>query len=187
MENKRSIGVTIFAILIIVPTVLVTAYSLTPKAIAVALEYYLKPYGIIFYISGIILSLFEIIIGINILRLKQWARKSLIILMIVYIGYLFLTPLFKNKEFVRLQEKSIAQSEKMRKSDEKAMAGFEEKIKNLPPEQQEAARLKFRKFLETTPRVAILVATVIMYGIFFLWYLLLIFFFTRPKIKEQFR
>lgn len=186
-DKKRSIGVTIFAVLIILSTAVTLLYALTPGYIKTILGCYLKPYGIIFYILAIVLSLFEITAGINILRLKDWARKSLIILTIIYIGLLFLMPFAENKEFIRSQEKSIGQSLDMQNMKEKAMAKFNEEIKKYPPEHQETLMANYEKILENAPRVGRLISVALFNAVFFIWYLITLFFFTRHKVKEQFK
>lgn len=186
-DKKRSIGVTIFAVLIILSTALALLYTLNPKCIKLHLESFLKPYGIILYILIVVLSLFEITLGINILRLKEWARRFLVKLMIFYIGLQFLMPIAENKEFIRSQEKSAGQLLEMQEYKEKAMASFEEDIKKYPPEKQETLKQTYSKVLENAPRIGRLIIVSILNVIFFLWYLTIIFFFTRPKVKEQFK
>lgn len=74
MEYIRSKGVTIFGGLIIATCLLSLFLILNPRPY---LDMYIKPFGIVLYILGVIFTLLEIALGWNILKLKEWARKYL--------------------------------------------------------------------------------------------------------------
>ena len=85
MEKKRSVGVTIFGWLYIVLAVL----SFLP-AIGGILEWQGWFYVISLFIEG---ALF-LIIGVNILRLKNWVRIFLIWLNFILMGYFIIGTFF---------------------------------------------------------------------------------------------
>lgn len=112
MEKKRSVGVTVFGILLILGWLLYLPYLFDPnKAIAA----FVKPVGAIFYVLSVPLAVLELVLAINILRLKEWARKYLVVLTYIYIVLTILMPFAENKEYKQ------AQLEQFRNTLEKSM------------------------------------------------------------------
>jgi len=162
----------------------------------------IRPFGIVLYIMGIVFNLFEIILCVNILRLKEWARKYTITLNIAYIVLVFAMPLVEGKscylsfEQIAEQRQSQLTPEQKRYVEEsrifkkewieKQEERFEESIKKYPPERQEFMRGVHSELQKSSPNVLIFIV-IFLQVIFLFWYLLVIFFFTRPKVKEQFK
>ncbi len=186
--RKRSIGVTIFGLLIIVLTILFSQPLLRgPRPL---MEFYMRPFGIIIFYSGIAFLLFEVILGINILRLKEWARKYLIMLMLFFAATVFLSPFIINKQRWNFAEGTFAQSlEESQNYKEKVAqekAKFEKKISSYPLEKQKLLGDNYDMAVRTTPRIVYYILYLIQSLAFLLWYLIVIFFFTRRKVKAQF-
>lgn len=136
--EKRSIGVTIFGIIFI--------FSSISSLLTCLINYLNLEKPLVFY--GFIASTLLLILGINILRLREWTRKGVIYYYIIatLLG-IFLSPSIKNKIIVKSQNSGSAQEEISRYIA----------INSLSP----------------------------IYGI--LTTMLIIYFFTRSKVKEQFK
>jgi len=189
MERKRSMGVTTFGVLIIATCLLSLVLAFNPKPY---FEIYIKPYGVALYISLIVFTLLELILGFNILKLKEWARRYIVIFNIIYLGLLFVTPLMENPNFYLSQEQRFKQRQQQytpeqKRRIEEANVKSKERISKYPPEQQERLRQMQSEVQENIPIIIMRVTKLFLYGISLLWYSLLIFFFTRPKVKEQFK
>ena len=189
----RSIGVMVFGFLIITTCILSILPLLNPKHLFAA---YIKPFGMILYITAIAVTVFEIILGFNILKLNEWARKYLIILNIFYLVSIFVVPVFEDKNYNLSLEQSLGRGykrgqqqltlEEKRRAEEYNIK-MEEKIKRYPPEQQERTRQVQAEVQANLPKIMDKIVKLFFNGLFFLWYVLIIFFFTRPKVKEQFK
>jgi hypothetical protein len=181
-------GIAIFGILIIVTCLFALFLALNPKPY---LELFIRPFGKVLYILAIVFTLFEIVLGFNILLLKEWARKCIVILNIIYMVCLFLTPLVQNKNFLVTYEQSFKQRlqqvslEQIRRSEERKIK-VGKGVNNYRPEQEPVIQTQFM-INENMVRTAVVQAVLFIYGALLFWYLLLIFFFTRPKVKELFR
>lgn len=186
--RKRSIGVTIFGVLIIILTILFSQPLL--KGPRPLIEFYIRPFGIIIFYSGIIFSLFEVILGINILRLKEWARKYLIILMLFFAATVFLSPFIINKQRWNFAEgtfiQKLEESQNYKEKIAREKAKFEKKISSYPLEKQKLLRDNYDMAVRATPRIVYYILNLIQSLVFLLWYLVVIFFFTRRKVKAQF-
>ena len=193
MEKKRSIGITIFGVLILVEGALSLSLSLNYKPL---LEAYIRPSAIIIIIAMTILTIVQIIVALNVLKLKEWARKNLLLLTLIFIVTIFVLPLVENRNYSVLMEQRFLQHRKehnqhltpeQKKRAEQWKLREEERIKKYPPEKQEKMRQEYISFEERLPARAIKMARLSFKGLFLLWYLSIIFFFTRPKVKEQFK
>ena len=172
MNKKPSIDIKIFAWLVIITTSLTIPLFINPVNIIKA---YIKPFGLIFYISAIPLTILELVFGFNILRLREWARKYLVLLIAFYALTIFVTPFLidRNYEQEQIQQTKIQLQREVEKRSEP-----------LSPQEQE----KLAAFLDNDMMAAMLVKLSywIYLGAFFMLYMVEIFYFTRPRVKEQF-
>lgn len=104
MEKKRSAGVSILGILTVLGGVIGLLVMLDPQSF---IGPYKKPFGTILYALSGPLTVFEIVLGVNVLKLKEWARKYLLILTTVYVVTIFLLPFLEDRNY------SLAMAEKM--------------------------------------------------------------------------
>ncbi len=142
MENKRSKGVTIFAILILIGGIL--------SLLSELFEIHTVPLFKI--LICVILHTAQIICAIGILKLKELARK------ITFYVYILLTFWLPFTLFAFTSKK------------------IEGTLEKLPPEVPlEAGRLLIKFVFTFTIVISIL------------WFMSVIYFFTRPKVKEQFK
>lgn len=153
MENKRSMGVTIFGWAFIVVSGLSLAKLITGFMHPLSREWLIAlPVDTLLRVSMIILTFLS---GIGILRLLPWARKLAIWITLISLTYLIISlgPLYLNaQEYLKQIEGKLS----------------------LPSGQQIS--------VEYFRRVVVLVGTA-----FFAFYSYIIYFFTRPHIKEQFK
>ncbi len=182
--QKRSTGITILGALIIISCLALLFLAVNPKPY---LELYVKPLGIFLYALAIVFTLFEIILGINILLLKEWARKFIVILNAAYIVFLCLTPLMQNDRFLTYYEQRYRQRLQLVLSEQKI------RMEKIPLKGQGGIKKYIAVPLETqfiindnALKKAVTQAIFIIYIIFLSWYLFMLFFFTRAKVKQQF-
>jgi len=176
MDKKRTKGITIICYLVIASSLVTLFLSLDQKSI----NFYTK-FGVVFLFVGIIFDILAIIFAFNVLKLKEAARKNLIILTIVCMVTLFIPNsliMDMSKATTSLKDKL-----KMELNTPKGRAIFEDQLKDLSFEERE----KHEKIMENFPEIVINAFTLIVKFIFLLFYLLIIFFFTRRKVKEQFK
>lgn len=187
-SDKTFVKIKVFAALIIIFTVFRLQAQLNPQPWLLA---YLKPFGIIFYISGILASLLKIIFAIGILHLKEWARKYLVILMIIGAGFIFINKFFYNKIYWQSLEQKITQEYQNltlqhQQTGKQGATKFEEIIKKYPQEEQARLRQFYSKLNNELPVILFRAANLSASTIALFWHLLLIYFFTLPQTKERF-
>ncbi len=153
----RSKGVTILGCLCIIYGIIDLLNLQNLQSLQTKFEFYTKTFGIVSYILDTITSAVLIILGIYLLKLKEWARKSLIILNVFFILQLFLIPLFENKEYQNSIMENLAATSHWSLEEREKSREYIEKLK------------------------------VLYYGPNFLWFCIIIFFLTRAKVKEQFQ
>jgi|GEM_PF-439991 len=186
MENKkRSKGVTLFAwsFIIISLIVLFSARGqkypfISSAPILFLITFYTAAYGI----AGILT-------GINLLRLKEWARKLVVFLAVLGVADMFIfVPLnhidFKKTSQIELigQQQLVALKNKL--SD--AYDGFLAKNNAAPKmSKEEFIQLGVTK-VESITRMAMHIFMAIMESLLILYSIFLLYFFTRPRVKEQF-
>lgn len=103
--RKRSIGVTILGVLTILFALLGIPTLFDPKGFIAS---FIKPFGIILYLTSFPLVILEIVLGVGVLRLQEWARKYLLILTVVYAVSIFFLPMMEDKNY------DIALAQKMK-------------------------------------------------------------------------
>jgi len=158
MENKKSIGIKIFACFIIISSVCVLWNVLgLAKSEGVVENLFTKPYAYLSTPFAILSTILFIILGINILRLKDWSRKSLISLAIICIVFNAAGFFLKNKEFKKFDKEGEAIMQKW------------------TPQERQAAEHILDGYAVGTEFGSLA------------YFLLVAIFFTRPKIKEQFK
>lgn len=167
MPKKPSIGVIIFGWIVII-TAVFSAFSLFDMD--GFLRNFREPWGMIFYVTSFPLLVLELVLAIQVLRLQEWARKWLVILTIAYAVIMIITPFTINEDLM---------IEEMRRGFEQAMS---ESAGTMTPEQQAS-------IAQVQDRLPVVVTRLTIWGFtlaYLIYYLILIFFFTRPKVKAQF-
>lgn len=159
---KRSKGITFWGwtFIILGIFVLLVTFLLFNKTI----DYQGKlPTNKFSYFWDFLVSILSIIGGIYLLRLKNWARWLVLIICFAgIIDTIWTSPIILNKSAIEQKQ--------------------EELIKKYKPEHQKEVRKQMEYMDKTLPFVNYF--TVV---IFIILYLCPIIFFTRPKVKEQFK
>lgn len=164
MEKKRSKGVTFWGWIFIIFAIIGLLSARSPQQL----------YGLGIVIYGVVSSLAYLICGIYILKLNEKARKAIIILGIISI---VLTPLlFKPMLNIPMPEDIIY--------DTKAKQRIMERLK---PEYQQKALEDLENSNKITRKVLPIIFIVIFGVPMLILELAPIYFFTRPKVKEQFK
>jgi len=171
MEHKRSRGVTIFAWLILIGSIFNLAAMLPAAAQQAA-----SPISPFLYITVGIIS---IVVAMNLLKLAGWARMAIIIISVIVAAETLATaPTFfkKNQEVFALSFDAgwDGVMENMKKDPEKAAA--------LDIARMEESREKTKETALKLNRIFLTALMLLSAG----FNLGVIYFFTRPKIVEQF-
>ena len=169
MEKKRSIGVTIFAWLFIIGSIFGLAGYINPKPYFEFMGTGVFAY--IEYVLRFIIWVCSLICGIYILKLQYWARQLLIVLCLVSITY---SPIFYKK---MLSSRNF--EDRIYKKQEQMI------IEKYKPEHQQEALERIERSRQMVKKVSPIFFAIVT-GIVIGWNLLIIFFFTRPKVKAQF-
>jgi len=188
MEKTSSAGVKVLGSSIIITNLLFLSLALNPKSY---FELFISPFGSILYTLAIIFTLFEVVLGINILYLREWARKYMVVLNIAYLGFLFLTPFIQDNNALFLYEQRFMQ--RIQQVSMRQQIVFEQPVmqkqslaKGSTSPQEKIPVVLQPIISDNVVRLAIIDAMALIYMLFIFWYLLIIFFFTRPKVKVQF-
>ena len=170
-ENKRPNGVTILGTLIIIGAVL------SLLSIREGWQFN-RPISNYLYL---IIVPFSIVVGVFLLKLKNWARIAIIaVSIIVSVETLITTPYAMNKfkeydmsRFKKSFYEGIERGQKNRKPD----------APELTKQQIEALEQKAMTFVGKGMRITMIVALTLS----IMFNCIAIFYFTRPKVKEQFQ
>ena len=175
MEKKRSKGITIFSWLIIIWSILSLASNKAAKEANPLIPYYF--YFIIFSAS--------IVIGVYLLKLKQWARIAIIIISILVMAESLATAPYDFREGQKVFSEAFEKSfeEGFEKSVKAAKEKFRIKSVKIGISEIEADKKKALKsampFATTTIIILLLLSLGFNCGV--------VYYFTRPKVKEQFK
>jgi hypothetical protein len=178
IENKLSKGVKIFGILNIFNCVMQIQALFQPFIYLTCwtlFSLYVHYYMIISIFLGLIFSVF-------ILRREEWARKYFVILNMVGIFFILLFIPLQGKGYFFPTEKYVEQHKAQFTVQQ--INDFE-RWKNVRDElfrKRHITKENFAKAVENAPKINFIGNIVIL-----LWYLLLILYFIRPKVKEQFK
>lgn len=173
MESKRSKGVTIFGIIFIIFGLIGLLSAGCPKGSAMC-SLYSRP------LFALLSSGLGIVAGIFILRLKEWARILAIILRIVMIIFLVYS-LFGVGKISKLFKSEVMQQQAKEVFDLK----MQERLESYKPEYQEQIKQEYSKrFDAVMDKMPIFIYSILALAL--IWHILIIYFFTRPKVKEQF-
>jgi hypothetical protein len=164
MEKKRSVGVAIFAWIFIVGGAFGIFGSLINMFSPINREF-VDSFTLW---QGIICSVLNLIVGIGLFNLKPWARKLTIALCALYIA---LVPLSYQRS-IKMFEKISAMQDKILLHQ----MGQENR------ERDAQALKEIRQTMDSVTSISIKVGIAV--GL--IWNLGVIFYFTRPKVKEQF-
>lgn len=172
VRKKRSAGVIIFALSIIVISIL---RLLGTGSISAGFSQILPKAALVLIIIYSVISNIGYIIGaVNIFRLKNWARKLVLSLTAIQLLYMLVIA-------IPLSNRSIEAMKTSPGAQERIWAGYEtipEKLRlDSDITEEEYSELVFKKIYQT----ALVVKTI---AIFYLF--LVLFFFTRRRVKEQF-
>lgn len=165
MERKRSKGVTFWGWAFIILSAIGLLLEIRPHA-----EYQI--YGIGFRFFSIISSVAYLICGIFILKLNEIARKAVIILGIISILSI---PIYLKPIINKGSSESIYIKQKIRITEQ------------MKPEYQQKALEDLAKTRKITEKILPIVFIVIFGTPLLILELIPIYFFTRPKVKEQFK
>lgn len=164
MEKKRSKGVTFWGWVFIIFAIIGLLSVINPKQ-------QIQFYGIGMLFLHVITSLAYLICGIYLLKLNNSARKAAIILGIISIIVIpvYLKPLLTqmNSDDYYLKKKQLI-------------------IEQMKPEFQQKALTNLEKGREISKKGLPILIMVIVALPWLIFELIPIYFFTRPKVKEQF-
>ncbi|GEM_PF-6877855 len=188
-QNNVSVKLKLFCALIIVFSALGLEKYSNPQPL---LHAYLPPFGIIFFVLEVLASILKIILAVNALLLKEWARKYLVLIMIPCVVFIFINKFFHNASYWDSLEKRAVQeyqqiSLEQKQKFEQARAKFENNIKKYPPQEQEYLRQTYDKLNNELPVIVFRAFNLLASTITLFWHLLVIYFFTLPGIKSLFK
>lgn len=179
MEKKRSVGVTIMGVILIICASFGILGLLNFKEyVANCLRFETGLMGYIKIVYGIIGTIVGLIAAIYILKLRNWARKLTITLGIIAICFTAWGIYRDSSDQINMKNLRAFLEEKMD-------ASIQEGAEKLKLEHQEDYIRKQKMIINTIVKTIPIFYYVVLTAIF-LWNLLIIFFFTRPKVKEQF-
>jgi len=168
---KRSLGVTTVATLIILLSV---ARLLGTGSIGAGFSFLPKSILMIIISYSILSNIGSVVAAVNIYRLKEWARKAIIILVAVQIIYMFFVS-------IPLSSKSIEELRTAPESKEQLLDGFY----TIPEEVRAEKNITEEGYITLVfQRIYLFLNIARVVSIVYL--LLIIFFFTRPEVKKQF-
>lgn len=183
-KKKRSVGVTIMGVMLIVWASFEILGLLNFKEyVANCLRFETGLMGYIKIVYGVIGTIAGLIAGIYILKLRNWARKLIIALGIIAICFTAWEIYRDSSNQRSIKDLRIFLEEKM---DEEMDAIVQKSVEKLKPEYQEEHIQKQKTMINTIVEF-IPIFYYVALAVIFLWNLLIIFFFTRPKVKEQFK
>jgi len=174
MEKKGSKGVTIFGWLIIIFGILLLDLS----DLGNYGKYQVKSVGITIQFLGIFLSLAWIIMGINILKLKRGTIKYLILIIVVSAIYTIIEPFTVSENY--WMSLCRPDSQKIEKAMAKVQPDFRENARDI-------LAYQYGNYMKEDVKKWVKEGVTLTYIIHGVWYIVLVCFFTRPKVKEQFR
>ncbi len=193
----RSLGVSIMGWMMIILAVIQIQQSFDITGLMeVYNKIYREPMGRIYYVITVPLLFAEVILGINVLQLKEWARKGVLNLITVYllVTLMMSLPVSKNyfeyiqqtrSEFQVLTRKLWWKFFKRKAEFESRLAFASESQKRILGrafEKEQRHHLATRFLSEFYMWLNIFVLMIK----FILWYVVAAIFFTRPKVKSQF-
>lgn len=165
MDVKRSKGVTFLGWMFIISGILGILRALNPQQ-------EIQFYGIAIFLVGLILSMVTLGCGVFILKLNERARIIAIIscLLGVLLIPVYLKPIIKqlsSEDFYKQQKQRI--------------------VEQMKPEYQQKALENLEKAREINKKGQPILI-VVLFGLpLFIFELIPVYFFTRPKVMEQFR
>ncbi|MEW6008263.1 MAG: hypothetical protein AB1629_01325 [Candidatus Omnitrophota bacterium] len=174
MGQQRSKGVTLFGIIFIIAGLLGLLSSVYSVSVS-AVSSYSRP------LFSLVSSGLGLVAGIFILQLKEWARKLEIILRLALI-VLFI-PSFLGFSQINKMITSVDGKQELKKVFDAAM---QENFKMYKPEYQEQIRNDYESRYNSIIKILPIIM-VVFWSLALIWYISIIFFFTRPKVKEQFQ
>jgi len=166
MEKERSIGVTVFGWVFIIGGIWSILVKISAAIRASAMVD-------VKYILAFVISALSLTCGIYLLKLKPWARQLAMVLAGVNIIYalIIFNSLIKT-DYSKMMDYASKKQEQM----------VQEQYK---PEYQKKALEAIEKQKQITEKAMPMLFAIVT-GITIGWNIIIIFFFTRPKVKEQF-
>lgn len=171
MDKKRPVGVTIlslsFVIFNTIGLIIGFKYIFSPQ-INISFPHRAILYGTTLYL--VLFNIIGIFVSVNLLKLKEWARKLTIGLAVLSVLTIALSVFLPNSNIDRYNKKKIKQ--------------MEEQYNNMT----EDTRLRLNiKSKDEYINGAIEGGDFVYKTIFVIYGLMVLFFFTRPKVKGQFK
>ena len=169
--KKRSVGLTIFATMIILLSVI---RLFSTGSIGLGFSFLAKSSLMLIIVYSILSNIGNIVAAINVYKLREWGRKAIIILTATQIVYMLFIS-------IPLSNRSIETLKASPDVYEKLAAGFDAipddmKIQNNVT-RESYDKLVFKRLGEVASLIRIISVIAL---------LLIIVFFTRPKVKGQF-
>ncbi len=169
MDKKRSKGVTFWGWVFIVASIIGLLQLIN-------FQWQIKTYGIGLLFFSVITALVYLVCGIFLLKLKENARKVAIILGIISILSIpaYIKLALNAADFKKYEKYHYTKSE-------------QRIVEQMKPEYQQKALENLQKSKEAV-KIALPVIFIIIFGVpISIFELIPIYFFTRPKVKEQFK
>ena len=94
-QKKRTAGVIAFGVV----TILLPFLSLAGIDIKEPFIMYREPWGSNLYLASMPMAIYEITLGVSILRLQDWARRSLLVLSSIYLALTAALPFVARDSF----------------------------------------------------------------------------------------
>jgi len=186
MNKKPTISIIIFAALIMLIEAVSLPSFFNPQQY---IEYYVKPFGIAFFVLNLLTSASSLLFAINILRLKEWAREYFVKLCFVLIVITLIVPFAENKDnkYNSIEELSqYAEFNIEGKNYNELKSSYREKLKELPEYDRNKLIEEFDFMFNDAVQASNHLITIVFVGISLLINGLFIFFFIRLRIKSQF-
>ena len=170
--KKRSAGVMAFALSIIIISIF---RLLGTGSISAGFSQILPRVGLILIIIYSLISNISYIIGaVNVLRLREWARKLILILTALQLLYMLIISITLSNRLIEFMRSSPD-------TQERVWAGYTAIPENLRLDnnvtEEEYAVLVFKKLYQTA--LIVRISSI-------LYLLLVLLFFTRAKVRKQF-
>ncbi|MFH1458645.1 MAG: hypothetical protein ABIG31_05755 [Candidatus Omnitrophota bacterium] len=171
MEKKRSKGVTFWAWFFIVSNLIELLPVINLKQQLTTYNNIVPIYHIVMLFFTVVISLASIICGIYLLRLNDYARKSVIVLGITSI---ILMPFFLMSGLKQINSGDLFEKQKQVSMEQNKSESLQKVWEDLE---------RSKEFF----RIVFSILAIVVFGLRLIFILIPIYFFTRPKVKEQFR
>lgn len=180
ISDNTLVKIRIFRALFLAFTILGLEAYFKPQILLYA---YLKPFGIAFFISGALVSILKIILAVNALLLKEWAKKYLVLLLIPCVIFIFINKFFYNSPYWDSLEKRIVEAYQQGSSEQEekikqTRMKIEKIIEKYPAKEQIRLRQSYEQLNNELPIIIFRASNLFTSTIILFWHLLVVYFFT---------